>query len=167
MKKSLKVIALATVLSASLFMLTGCGEAKKENKENKPASTQSSSQNTSSSSNSNNSGANNSSSNNEVIQVPMQVRNLVPETTITKLYISGAGLDTWSDDLLGGQQMPTGTQLALTFNIDKNNVKWDIKAADEEGTEVEFRNLDLSDVSTSGGVITLQVENGTPIATAE
>lgn len=164
MKKSLKVIVLATVLSVSLFMLTGCGEEKKENKESKPASTQSSSQNTSSSSNS---GANNSSSNNEVIQVPMQVRNLVPETTITKLYISGAGLDTWSDDLLGGQQMPTGTQLSLTFNIDKNNIKWDIKAADEEGTEVEFRNLDLSNVSTSGGVITLQLENGTPVAIAE
>lgn len=164
MKKSLKVIVLATVLSVSLFMLTGCGEEKKENKESKPANTQSSSQNTSSSSNS---GANNSSSNNEVIQVPMQVRNLVPETTITKLYISGAGLDTWSDDLLGGQQMPTGTQLSLTFNIDKNNIKWDIKAADEEGTEVEFRNLDLSNVSTSGGVITLQLENGTPVAIAE
>ncbi len=164
MKKSLKVIVLATVLSVSLFMLTGCGEEKKENKESKTANTQSSSQNTSSSSNS---GANNSSSNNEVIQVPMQVRNLVPETTITKLYISGAGLDTWSDDLLGGQQMPTGTQLSLTFNIDKNNIKWDIKAADEEGTEVEFRNLDLSNVSTSGGVITLQLENGTPVAIAE
>lgn len=164
MKKSLKVIVLATVLSVSLFMLTGCGEEKKENKESKPANTQSSSQNTSSSSNS---GANNSSSNNEVIQVPMQVRNLVPETTITKLYISGAGLDTWSDDLLGGQEMPTGTQLSLTFNIDKNNIKWDIKAADEEGTEVEFRNLDLSNVSTSGGVITLQLENGTPVAIAE
>lgn len=164
MKKSLKVIVLATVLSVSLFMLTGCGEEKKENKESKTANTQSSSQNTSSSSNSE---ANNSSSNNEVIQVPMQVRNLVPETTITKLYISGAGLDTWSDDLLGGQQMPTGTQLSLTFNIDKNNIKWDIKAADEEGTEVEFRNLDLSNVSTSGGVITLQLENGTPVAIAE
>lgn len=164
MKKTLKVVALATVLSASMFMLTGCGEEKKNNNNNKPANTQSTSQNTSSS---NNSSSNNNSSNDQVIQVPMQVRNMVPSTSLTELYISGAGQDRWSEDLLGGQQMPTGTQMTLNFNIDKNNIKWDIKAVDEEGTAVEFRNLDLSNVSTNGGTITLSIENGTPVAVAE
>lgn len=63
--------------------------------------------------------------------------------------------------------MPTGTQLQVTLGIDKNNVKWDIKAVDEEGTEVIFRNLDLSEVNTSGGTITLAIENGLPTATAQ
>lgn len=157
MKKSLKVIALATVLSASLFMLTGCGEEKKDTKTN---NTQNSTSNTSNNSSS-------ESSNNQIIQVPMQVRNMVPDTTIMELYISGAGVDSWSEDLLNGQQMPTATQLTLLFNIDKNNIKWDIKAVDEIGTAVEFRNLDLSNVSTDGGVITLAIENGVPVAVAQ
>ena len=105
--------------------------------------------------------------NSNVIQVPMTVINKVPDTIIKKLYISGAGIETWGDDLLKGQEMPTDTQLSLVFNIDKNNVAWDIKAVDEEGTEVAFRNLDLSNVYTTGGVITLLVdEEGNPVATA-
>ena len=103
-----------------------------------------------------------------VIQVPMTVMNLYPNCTITELYISGAGLDTWGEDLLGSQVMPTGTQIQLNFNIDKNNVKWDIKAVDENKTEVVFSGLDLSNVSTSGGTITLTAdEDGTPIAIAK
>ena len=63
--------------------------------------------------------------------------------------------------------MPTGTQLTVVLNIDKNNIEWDIKAIDEEGTEVEFRNLNLGELSTDGGTITLTAaEDGTPIATA-
>lgn len=112
-------------------------------------------------------GESENSSNTNVIQVPMTVINRVPETIIKKLYISGAGIETWGDDLLKGQEMPTDTQLSLVFNIDKNNVAWDIKAVDEEGTEVAFRNLDLSNVYTTGGVITLLVdEEGNPVATA-
>ena len=152
-KKIILVIALIAILVSSMFILTGCGNEEKTQ-----------TQQTSGGSQESTSGSDSSS----VIQVPMAVANLYPNTTITKLYLSGAGQESWGSDLLGGQTMPTGTQITLMFNIDKSNVKWDIKAVDETGTEVEFRNLDLSNVSTSGGAISLTAdENGSPVAVAQ
>ena len=140
MKKALLVIAIIALLAGGLFVLTGCGD---------------------------NETTSNTGSNSEILQLPMNVINNVPDTTIKKLYLSGAGLDNWGEELLKGQEMPTGTQLPVTLGIDSNNVKWDIKAVDEEGTEVTFRNLDLSEVSTQGGTITLAIEDGTPVAVAQ
>lgn len=142
MKKTLLSIAMIFVLVMSLFGLTACGDSTEQT-----------------------SGADSSET---VIQVPMTVMNLYPNCIITELYMSGAGLDSWGENVLGSQQMPTGTQIQLNLNIDKNNVKWDIKAVDENGDSVTFQGLDLSDVSTSGGTITLQMdENGNPIAIAK
>ena len=140
MKKKILLFAVLTViLIAGLFILTGCGDSNTTT----------------------------SNSESEILQVPMNIVNNVPDTTIMKLYLSGAGVNVWGDELLKGQQMPTGTQLSVTLGVDANNVKWDIKAVDEEGTEVVFQNLDLSNVNVSGGTITLAIENGTPVATAQ
>ena len=144
MKKTLLVLTLVAILFAGLLVLTGCGNDSSKSAE--PAKTTETS---------------------DTLQVPMTFVNAVEDTTIMKLYVSGAGVDNWGDELLKGQQMPTGTQLQLTLGVDKNNVKWDIKVEDEEGTEVTFRNLDISEVSTSGGTITLSIEDGTPVATAK
>lgn len=157
-KKSLLVIALIAILISSMFILTGCGNEKETTTQESTGSSQESTTSTGSS----------DSSSNTVVQVPMAVANLFPNTTITELYLSGAGQNSWGSDLLAGQTMPTGTQLTLMFNIDKDNVKWDIKAVDETGTPVEFRNIDLSNVNTSGGTISLTAdESGSPVAVAQ
>lgn len=153
-KKLLAILAIIAILATSMFMLTGCGSEETTGGE------ETSAQETSSS--------DTSSSSNTVIQLSVSIVNQYPNLTITGLYLSGAGQDAWGSELLNGQTMPTGTQLPLVLNIDKNNVKWDIKATDENGTSVEFRNLDLSNVSTSGATITLMAaEDGSPIAVAQ
>lgn len=101
------------------------------------------------------------------IELPATIVNNYPDTTIHELYMSGEGLNNWGEDLLGNETMSTGQQLSLVLNVDINNLKWDIKAVDEAGTEVEFRGLDLSNVSTSGCTITLEAgADGTPVVTA-
>lgn len=102
-----------------------------------------------------------------IIQVPVTIVNRCEDITIQELYLSGVGLEDWGEDVLGDEVLPCDCEITLTFNIDSDNLEWDIKAVDEEGTSVEFRELDLSDLDTSGGTITLTIEDGVPYATAE
>ena len=102
-----------------------------------------------------------------IIKVPMTIINRCDGVTIQELYLSGTELKDWGEDVLGDQILPSDCEITFYFNIDSNNIKWDIKAVDEEGTEVEFRDLDLSEVNTTGGTITLTIEDGVPYATAE
>lgn len=160
LKKSLLLALLIVTLIATMFVITGCGSDtsddddylveddevdvsyEEEDEEEDSSST--------------------------VISVPMRVVNEYPDVTITELYLSGAGLDTWGDDVLGDETMPTDSYLDLTFNIDSENIEWDIKTVTLAGQEITFTGLDLSNVSTSGGTITLSVdEDGSPVATVE
>jgi len=103
-----------------------------------------------------------------VIQLPATVIFSYPDASADYLYLSGAGVDEWGEDLLKGQSLGTGQQISLVLNVDANNLKWDIKIADEAGNEIEFRGLDLSNVSTSGCTIELTADaDGTPIAVAK
>ncbi len=144
MKKILLVSAMIIMLVGAMFVLTGCGEETTE-----PTT-------------------NTGNEGNNVIQLPVVLQNMYPDTTITELYMSGAGLDNWGTELLNGQQMPTGSQVSMTLNIDANNLQWDIKVVDQFGTEVVFKGLDLTNVSTSGATIVLQAQtDGTPVVTAQ
>ena len=165
--KTLSIIVLVIALVAGLLILTGCGETKPASTTtNTPAPTNTPS-NAVSNTNDNTNSNDDKNTTAQVIQVPMTIINNVPDTTIKQLYLSGAGINTWGAELLGGQEMPTGTQLTVMFNIDNNNVNWDIKAVDEEGVAVIFEDLDLSNVNVSGGTITLTLVNDTPIAIAQ
>ena len=167
-KKILLVVALIAILATSMLVLTGCGEKETATTTSSSQQASTSSSESSEESTSASSSESSSTTENTVIQVPMTVVNQYPNLTITGLYLSGAGQNTWGSELLGGQTMPTGTQLTLTFNIDKNNVKWDMKAVDENGVEVTFAGIDLSNVSTTGGTITLVANSdGAPYAVAQ
>ncbi len=145
MKKILLISAMIIMLMGAMFILTGCGEETTDT----------------------NTATNTTDNTSNVIQVPMTVQNMYP-VDITELYLSGAGLSNWGEDVLGGQVLSQGTQIPLVLTIDAENVKWDIKAVDSQGTEVEFMGLDLSNVSTAGGTIVLQAdENGNPVVTAQ
>lgn len=152
LKKVLSVATLAVVLGGGLFVLTGCGDESANNNTNTNTNTNTSTE------------TNNTA---KTIQVPFNFVNNVPNTTIKELYMSGAGLDVWGAELLKGSEMPSGTQVSVVLTIDQKNVKWDIKAIDEEGTAAYFRNLDLSEVSANGGTITLTVIDGALVATAQ
>lgn len=161
--KLMAVVALIVILTISMFVLTGCGNDKSQ--EAKPTNTAT---NTAPSTTNTASSSNTQTTQTQVIQLPVNIVNSCPNTTITALYLSGAGQDNWGNELLNGQVINTNEQLSLVLNIDKENVKWDIKATDETGTEIEFRNLDLSNVSTSGATITLAIdESGSPVAVAQ
>lgn len=151
MKKILLISTLIIALMCSMFVLTGCGE--EEVVENNTTTTTDTDTDTTS----------------DVIQVPVSVINAYSEDTIVyELYLSGAGLDSWGEDLLGDQVMNYGEQISLVLNIDADNIQWDMKIVDELGTEVTFEGIDLSDMSTAGGTITLTSdEYGTPYAVAE
>lgn len=168
---------LAFVLCCSLAStaLVGCGgsDDKKETKKtessaNKTADKATSSNDTSSSQDTS-SDASSSSDSADMIQVPVAIQNLLPDIPITELYVSSAGLDEWGDELLQGRTIDAGEQLTdIVFNVSANDLKWDLRATDQEGTSVEFRDLDISDCSTDGLTIKLQVDDdGNPIATAE
>lgn len=159
MKKT-KLLALIACLMLALFILTGCSD---EESTTTPVTTTGSESSQSSSSSSSS-----SNSNSGVIEVPMEVLNQYSNVTMKELYISGAGVDNWGDDLLDGQSINPGGSINLTLTVDENNLQWDIKVIDEDGTEIEFRGLDISEVSENGGTITLTADDeGNPIATAE
>ncbi len=145
MKKTLLISAIIIMLIGAMFILTGCGSEEVATNNTTDDSTTS-----------------------NVIQVPMTIVNMYPETNITELYLSGAGQENWGTELLGGQVLATGTQIPLVFNVDAQNLQWDLKAVDQAGTAVEFRNIDLTNINTTGGTITLQAdENGAPVAVAQ
>ena len=77
-KKTVLVIALIVILTASMFILTGCGDEKATATQESKGGSQEAT-------------TSNDSEENTVIQVPMAVANLCPNTTVTELYLSGAG----------------------------------------------------------------------------
>ena len=148
MKKTLLSVLLIVVLLGGLFVLTGCGEKKEENK---PAENNTTSQNT---------------NNVQIEATEFYVQNLVPNTTIKELYASVSGAETWTPNLLGGLEMAEGTQTKIGLGLTDATSVWDIKATDEEGTAVVFESIDLSSIlANKGGTVALQVdENNSPIA---
>ena len=153
MKKTVVSILLVALLIVSLFVLTGCGEKKEEKKEE------------------NKDGQNSvevKTENNETVTITakdLYIQNLVPNTTIKELYASVAGADTWTPNLLG-VEMPSGTQAKIALGITEATSTWDIKAKDEEGTEVVFSSIDLSGIlNNTNTAVALQFdENNSPVA---
>ena len=102
----------------------------------------------------------------DVVKVSMVLKNKTG-SDLHRLYVSGSGREGWGDEILRGTVLKNDNQLTLVLTVDKNNLKWDIKAYDSDGTSVEFRNLDISAVSTDGGTITLSKEGDGYYAKAE
>lgn len=150
MKKTLVSTLLIVFLIGSLFVLTGCGEKKEDNKEGQNSVTA-------------------KTENNETVTITAKdfyIQNLVPETTIKELYASVAGANTWTPNLLNGLEMASGTQAKIALGITEATSTWDIKVKDEEGTEVVFSSIDLSGIlNNTNTAVALQFdENNAPVA---
>ena len=142
--KTKRLIALATLVAllvAGLFILTGCGDKKEENK-----------------------AAQNTLSARELGQEATEfyVQQLVPNTTVTSLTFSKAGENNYSPNLLTAGSLSEGTQSKIGIGMTKDAATFDFQITDEEGTTATFNSIDLSKIFTNnGGTVAIQIVDGT------
>jgi hypothetical protein len=142
--KTKRLIALATLVAllvAGLFILTGCGEKKEENK-----------------------AAQNTLSARELGQEATEfyVQQLVPNTSVTQLYAAKTGTTEFSPNLLTAGALSEGTQSKIGLGMTKDAAVFDFKIVDEEGTTATFNSIDLSKIFTNnGGTVAIQIVDGT------
>ena len=142
--KTKRLIALATLVAllvAGLFILTGCGEKKEENK-----------------------AAQNTLSARELGQeaIEFYVQQLVPNTSVTQLYAAKSGTTEFSPNLLTAGALSEGTQSKIGLGMTKDAATFDFKIVDEEGTTATFNSIDLSKIFTNnGGTVAIQIVDGT------
>jgi len=83
---------------------------------------------------------------------------------VDQLYISAASADDWEEDVLGDATLADGDKMKISFEGGKAEKKWDVKIVDEEGDEVIWTELDLSEITkvtlfyTKGGKPTAKTE---------
>lgn len=158
MKKTLLTTLLAAILVAGLFILTGCGEKKEENKSN---SGNTASQNT------NNGGK--SAQEQGLEPIEFYVQNMLPNTTVKSICVAKAGSSDYTPNLLSGLELAPETRAKIGLGMTKDSTTFDFKAVDEEGTEALFSNVDLSSIfANKDGSVTLQMsEDGQLVAVAK
>jgi hypothetical protein len=84
--------------------------------------------------------------------------------TIYKLQMSPADCASWEEDMLGSEVMPDQTERAITFSGYRSDVTlWDLKVTDGEGTSIEWRGIDLTQIVR----LTLRIEDGVAVAYRE
>ena len=144
--KTKRLIALATLVAllvAGLFILTGCGEKKEENKAAQNTTTLSA---------------------RELGQEATEfyVQQLVPNTSVTELYAAKSGTTEFSPNLLTAGALSEGTQSKIGLGMTKDAAVFDFKIVDEEGTTATFNSIDLSKIFTNnGGTVAIQIVDGT------
>ena len=129
--KKLKILSLFSVVLLSVFLMAGCG------------------------------GSSDKSSSDEETSYSQDFT-VVNDTGIEvySLYVSPTGEDSWGDDILTTDTLPSGSSTDIVFDSEVNDQYWDLMIADSAGTTVEWSKIDLFSVSE----ITLKIENGTPTA---
>ena len=168
MKRKLIAMSIATIMVFGV--LTGCGDSKsktadsaapakttetaKENTDKPKENTEEAKKDTSASDNKQ-----------QVIEVPVTIMNGT-DVDFAELYTSGTNVEDWGDNLItGGVTFAPGGGIKATFNVDANNLKWDFKAVDKEGTSLEFNGLDLSNCNANGVTIKLTYDRNTQTGT--
>ncbi len=67
--------------------------------------------------------------------------------SINNVYVSPAGEDNWSDDILSADILANGKSIDISFDGDFDSDSWDLYATDEDGDEYLYQNLDLTEIS--------------------
>ncbi len=83
--------------------------------------------------------------------------------TIHKLFTSAHDKDTWEEDVLGEDTLPSGQDVHITFDPKEEADDWDLKVEDSEGNSLEWKDLKLSEITD----ITLHWDAATATGTAE
>lgn len=82
---------------------------------------------------------------------------------IAELYISPVAKANWGEDALTVKSLQPGAECLVKILREETGDFWDLKIVDQEGTSLEWPELQLSAISK----VTLTIESGTPIATYE
>lgn len=75
---------------------------------------------------------------------------------IHELYVSPTTIDQWEEDVLGVDTLPNGDSVKITFDDREKSSKWDLKVVDSKGNSIEWRNLNLIEISE----VTLHYKDG-------
>ena len=75
---------------------------------------------------------------------------------IHELYVSPTTTDEWEEDVLGVDTLPDGESVKITFEDREKNSKWDLKVVDSKGNSIEWRDLNLIEISE----VTLHYKDG-------
>jgi hypothetical protein len=75
---------------------------------------------------------------------------------IHELYVSPTTTDDWEEDMLGVDTLPAGDSVKVTFEDREHRAKWDMKVVDGKGNSIEWKSLNLIEISD----VTLHYENG-------
>lgn len=158
-----KLLAIIAAVVISCGMLLGCKDTNSKNTTSEPNKTI----NTENSNNSpqNTSTINNNISNNKqarIVQVPVTIINGT-DVEFSALYASSINIKNWGSNIANIGTFSPGSALNVTFNVDANNLKWDLKAVDYHGASLQFNGLDLSACNANGVTITLTYNHQTHI----
>ena len=82
---------------------------------------------------------------------------------ITSIYVSPHDIGDWQENILGGDLLRTRERVSIRFDRRDQRQFWDIKVEDRDGTNAEFKNLDLQRVSR----LTLRLRSGVAFIEAE
>lgn len=75
---------------------------------------------------------------------------------IHELYVSPTTTDEWEEDVLGVDTLPNGDSIKVTFDDREKSSKWDLKVVDGKGNRIEWRDLNLIEISE----VTLHYKDG-------
>jgi len=75
---------------------------------------------------------------------------------IHELYVSPSSADDWQEDVLGVDTLPEGETVKVTFADREKTAKWDLKVVDGKGNSIEWRDLNLVEISE----VTLHYKDG-------
>lgn len=68
--------------------------------------------------------------------------------TIVRFYGSNTGADTWQEDILGNDVLPSGSSVTINFDDDSGYCKFDFKAIFEDGDELVKQNVNVCEIGT-------------------
>ncbi|MCI2400445.1 hypothetical protein [Aliiroseovarius subalbicans] len=68
--------------------------------------------------------------------------------TIVEFYGSNEGSDSWEEDILGTDVVPTGTTVNINFDDGSGYCMFDFKAVFSDGDVLERRGVDVCTTST-------------------
>lgn len=66
---------------------------------------------------------------------------------IHELYVSPHSAETWEEDVLGADTLPSGQSVEIKFARKEKSKLWDLKIVDGEGNSIEWESLNLLEIS--------------------
>jgi hypothetical protein len=87
----------------------------------------------------------------------------VTGSTLHAIYVSPHDSAGWEENVLGRDELLDSETVEIRFNPEEKSLVWDIRAEDGNGTNAEWKNLNLRDISK----ITLRLGQDVVVAEAE